>query len=90
MALDLEHAYDGLSKRRPSRALKPLERDILCRILVDIIGQLRSHGQERHDGLAVNLDDLMFACNQHGIRLHRHEVTMLIEIQKVIDPRSDR
>jgi hypothetical protein len=88
--LDLEHAYDGLSKRRPRRALKPLERDILCRVLDDIVGHLRTHGTPYPNGVEVNVDDLMFACEKHGIRMYAHEVRMLIEIRDVINPRSDR
>jgi hypothetical protein len=78
MALDLTTAYDGMSKRRQRRALKPLERDILTRILTDILGELRE---------SRDLDSLMFASRKRGIRLNAEEVPLLLSIRDAIDPR---
>jgi hypothetical protein len=78
--LDLEHAYDGGSKRRPRRALKPLERDILCRIIDDIISELR---QEQH------LNALMFCSGKGGIRMHAPEIPILVNIRNNINPRPE-
>lgn len=78
--LDLSTAYDGVSKRRPRRALQPLERDILCRIIQDIMHELRATG---------NLDSLMFARRRGGIRMDANEVLILADIYRAINPRPD-
>jgi hypothetical protein len=78
--IDTSVAYDGSSKRRPRRALSPLERDILCRILDDIFHELRATN---------NLDSLQFVRDRGGIRMYAHEIPMLVSVRKAISPRPD-
>lgn len=76
----MDTAYDGGSKCKPRRALKPLERDILCRVLGDILREIRKH---------QDLDSLMFDCGEHGIRMSEFEVNVLYNIRGIINPRPD-
>lgn len=61
LELDLNHAYDGSSKRRPRRALYPLERDILCRIITDLLAVWR-HDEEPVK-IRWNLDEIPILVN---------------------------
>lgn len=78
--VDHSTAYDGMSKKRQKRALTPLERDILTRILSDIIYQIRCEG---------NLDSLQFIDGKGGIRMEPEEIPILVSIRKIIDPRRN-
>jgi hypothetical protein len=79
MSQNLDEAYDG-SKRPQTRELKPLERDILTRILNDIFHELRE---------TQSLDSLMFVRQHGGIRMDAAEVPLLIEVRDVLNPRED-
>ncbi len=74
-----ELAYDGSNKPQ-SRELTARERDILTRILNDILHVLRK---------TRSLDSLNFMDGQGFIRMGLEEVPKLVEIRRVIDPRED-
>lgn len=84
-------AYDGQS-RPQERELTPRERDILTRILSDIILQI--HRVAVNDGhLSIvttqNLDELMFANRLGGIRMDLHEVETIVNLREVLTPREE-
>lgn len=78
MTIDHSTAYDGMSKCRQRRALTPLERDILTRILNDIFGQLRRE---------KSLDSLQFIEGVGAIRMDVEEIPILVSIRDAINPR---
>lgn len=82
--LDLEVAYDGFSKRRARRALKPLEREIVGRILFDVLHEAAGTRHHPH-----SLDNLSFQCGMHGIRLDEDELAIIRNVMHVIDPRGE-
>jgi YD repeat-containing protein len=72
-------AYDG-SSRRQSRRLTPRERDILTRILRDIVSELRRSG---------DLDSLWFIEGNGGIRMEPSEVPIIVDLLGVLTPRYE-
>jgi hypothetical protein len=93
-----ELAYDG-SQYRQRRALTPRERDIMCRILHDILYKIKAHATVKDDQLWIDgrtLDELQFmnpmprAPSHYGyIRMATDEVEKLEEIIHAITPRRD-
>lgn len=72
-------AYDGYSKRRQTRKLQPLERDILTRVLSDILHVLRRTN---------DINALCFVDGNGFIRLDPDEVKILVDLRAILDPRS--
>lgn len=92
-------AYDGISKRRSRRALKPLERDILVRIIGEILyeveyvsrreGRTTIRFRDENETCGMDLGGLIFLCGQHILRLDMEEIQILRDIRKAINPRPD-
>jgi hypothetical protein len=76
--LDDDLAYDG-SNRPQDRPLTARERDILTRILFDILHELHR---------SQSLSSLMFIDGQGGIRMDNTEIQSLIEMRNILDPRE--
>lgn len=82
-------AYDG-SDEPPRRELTARERDILCRVLRDIITPYRRASQHLHAGLPIRQEDKEHAARVEGvIDLWPGDVQILCEIKHAIDPRRD-
>ena len=75
---DLDHAYDGGSDTPPTRDLRPLERELVVRVISDVI-----HHLHRNLGALTSLDAV-------PIRLYdQDEYNILVNVRNVIDPRRD-
>lgn len=80
----LDRAFDG--EREPQRReLRALERDVLCRLLGDVLHRVR----ETRD-----LDSLVWADHRSGVgtggvRLDAWEVPLLLNLVEVLQPRSE-
>lgn len=79
----LDEAFDG--EREPQRReLRALERDVLCRLLEDVLGQVRRTG---------SLDGLVWAdfglVSGGGVRLDAWEVPLLLNLVEALSPRSE-
>lgn len=74
--------YNGDPTPRPQqRPLTPLERDIVTRVIADILFQLRMNGKA---------DSLMWKDGNGGIRLtDPEEVRTLLRVRNVLEPRYD-
>lgn len=75
----LDEAFDGECEPQ-RRELRALERDVLCRLLEDVLGQVRRH---------QSLDALVWADGPGGVRLDAWEVPLLLNVVEALSPRSE-
>lgn len=75
----LDEAFDGEAEPQ-RRELRALERDVLCRLLSDVLYQVRLHR---------TLDALTFDPGPGGVRLEAWEVPLLENVWEALQPRSE-